>query len=430
MRPIISLFIAASLSTASFAVELSEEHVRALREQLAANAVHGPVVPQPQSILIQPAAAKTIDLTATAFFYDPDTITVNAGDVVTLRVSVPASDGGEGPHGILMDTYIETPQQVSKGQTRSITFTATTAGTFPFVCPNSGCGIGHSNMFGRLIVNAVVVQPPHVTSLSPTSGSTAGGTAVTITGTDFTSGATVTFGGTPATNVQVTSSTSITATTPAHAAGAVSVVVTNPDGQSGTLANGFTYAVPNPTVTAISPNTGPTSGNTFVTVTGTNFQSGATVTVGGAAATNVTVVNATTITAMTPLGPANEQLGAKDVVVTNPNAAKGTLTGGFTYSRPPLAVSLITPSAALVAGGQKIAISGAGFTTALPTTITIGGAAATNIQVVDAVTVTATAPAHAAGPVDVVVNVGGTAVTAKGMFGYVASSPRHHAAKH
>jgi hypothetical protein len=82
---------------------------------------------------------------------------------------------------------------------------------------------------------------PTVTAITPTSGTTAGGTAVTITGTGFLSGATVSLGGTAATGVTVVSSTSITATTAAHAAGAVSVVVTNSDAQSGTLPNGYTY---------------------------------------------------------------------------------------------------------------------------------------------------------------------------------------------
>ena len=76
---------------------------------------------------------------------------------------------------------------------------------------------------------------------SPNSGSTAGGTAVTITGTNFAAGATVTFGGTAATNVVVVNSTTITATTPAGSAGAVTVTVTKVGGQSGSLTNGFTY---------------------------------------------------------------------------------------------------------------------------------------------------------------------------------------------
>jgi hypothetical protein len=54
-------------------------------------------------------------------------------------------------------------------------------------------------------------------------------------------GATVSLGGTAATGVTVVSSTSITATTAAHAAGTVNVVVTNTDGQSGTLSGGYTY---------------------------------------------------------------------------------------------------------------------------------------------------------------------------------------------
>ena len=82
---------------------------------------------------------------------------------------------------------------------------------------------------------------PTVSAITPTSGTTNGGTAVTITGTGFRSGATVSLGGAAATNVSVGNSTSITATTTAHAAGAVNVVVTNTDAQSGTLSNGYTY---------------------------------------------------------------------------------------------------------------------------------------------------------------------------------------------
>ena len=68
---------------------------------------------------------------------------------------------------------------------------------------------------------------------SPNSGSTAGGTAVTITGTNFAAGATVTFGGTAATNVVVVNGTTITATTPAGSAGAVTVTVTDRVGRAG-----------------------------------------------------------------------------------------------------------------------------------------------------------------------------------------------------
>jgi hypothetical protein len=86
---------------------------------------------------------------------------------------------------------------------------------------------------------------PVLTSVTPNVGSTLGRWRVTIAGSRFVSGATVTLGGTAATSVTFTSANSITATTPARAAGAVDVVVTNPDGQSSTLANGYTFAVMN-----------------------------------------------------------------------------------------------------------------------------------------------------------------------------------------
>jgi len=433
MRSTISLVVAIFLSSAAVAKDaVPPEHMEMLREMLRAASNHGPVIPQPETV--NPMAAVTINLTAQGFFFSPAQFTVNQGDVVTINITVPANDTADGAHGILMDTYIETAVNVSKGQTRSVTFTATTAGdSFPFVCPNSSCGLGHSNMFGEMTVRAVVVQPPQINSINPTSGPTTGGTVVTITGVNFNGQATVKFDTTLITNYSVTSSTSITATSPPHAAGAVNVVVTNPDGQSSTLTNAFTYVVPPPaapTVASITPGTGPTSGNTPVTITGTNFRAGATVTIGGVAATNVIVVNATTITALTPLGPVNDQLADKDVVVTNSDATKGTLAAGFDYTRPPLAVALIAPQTTLVGGGSKVTITGSGFTTALPTTVTFGGVAATNVQVVDAVTLTATAPPHAAGTVDVVVNVGGTAVTAKGSFAYLTTVPKRRSAKH
>jgi hypothetical protein len=84
---------------------------------------------------------------------------------------------------------------------------------------------------------------------------------------------------------------------------------------------------PAPTITSIAPTSGPTTGATAVTITGANFQSGATVTIGGVAATNVHFADATTLHADTPAGAE----GAADVVVTNPDGKSATLTGGLTF---------------------------------------------------------------------------------------------------
>jgi alpha-tubulin suppressor-like RCC1 family protein len=83
--------------------------------------------------------------------------------------------------------------------------------------------------------------PPTVSSISPARGAVVGGWPVTITGTNFVAGQSmITFGGSVATNVVVASATSLTATTPPHAAGVVDVVVTTPDGNA-TIAAGFTF---------------------------------------------------------------------------------------------------------------------------------------------------------------------------------------------
>lgn len=77
--------------------------------------------------------------------------------------------------------------------------------------------------------------------VSPNSGPPAGGTGITITGTGFVGPATVSVGGNSCTSVTVVSSTRITCTTPAGTTGQVLVTVTNSDGQSGSLTNGFRY---------------------------------------------------------------------------------------------------------------------------------------------------------------------------------------------
>jgi hypothetical protein len=244
---------------------------------------------------------------------------------------------------------------------------------------------------------------PTVSSLSPNSGSVSGGTAVTITGTNFLAGATVSLGGTAATGVTVVSSTSITATTPAQGAGAVSVVVTNTDGQSGTLANGYTYTSTNPvpSVTAITPNSGPAGVGTAVTITGTNFLAGATVSLGGTAATGVTVVSSTSITATTPAQGA----GAVSVVVTNTDGQSGTLANGYTYTstNPVPGVTAITPNSGPAGGVTVVTITGTNFLAGV--TVSFGGTVATGVTVLSSTSIMATTPVHDAegGVVTVVV---------------------------
>ena len=86
-----------------------------------------------------------------------------------------------------------------------------------------------------------VVDRPIITTVTPTRGPDTGGTPVTIAGSNFKAGASVTFGGAVASNVTVASSNQITCTTPAHFPVTVDVGVSNPDGQSGLFLRGFTF---------------------------------------------------------------------------------------------------------------------------------------------------------------------------------------------
>ncbi len=113
---------------------------------------------------------------------------------------------------------------------------------------------------------------PTVSSIAPTSGPATGGTTVIITGTDLSGATAVSFGGTAATGFTVNSATQITATAPAHAAGAVDITVTTVGGTSATsAADQFTYvAAPTVTSAAFSPSSITTSGTSTLTLTITN----------------------------------------------------------------------------------------------------------------------------------------------------------------
>jgi beta-glucanase (GH16 family) len=86
-----------------------------------------------------------------------------------------------------------------------------------------------------------------------------------------------------------------------------------------------------PGVISVIPDEGCTNGGTAITIIGTNFMSGATVSIGGAAASSVVFVDTNTLTAVTPANPS----GTKNVVVTNPDASAGTLVNGFTCMSAP-----------------------------------------------------------------------------------------------
>ncbi|WDQ35456.1 IPT/TIG domain-containing protein [Paenibacillus marchantiae] len=245
---------------------------------------------------------------------------------------------------------------------------------------------------------------PTITSMSPTSGPTSGGTIVTLTGTNLTDATAVKFGATAAASYTVNSATQITATAPVGSAGTVDVTVTTSGGTSATsAADQYTYLA-EPTITNMSPTSGPTSGGTIVTLTGTNLTRTTGVTFGGRAATSYTVNSAMQIMATAPAGSA----GTVNIVVTTPGGT-ATLMGGYTYFMAEPTITSVSPTSGPTSGGMIVTLTGTNLTDA---TAVKFGATAASYTVNSATQITAIAPAGSAGTIDVTVTTpGGTSAT-------------------
>jgi hypothetical protein len=247
-----------------------------------------------------------------------------------------------------------------------------------------------------------------VTSISPTFGPAAGQTVVTVSGRGFTGATAVKFGNAAASGFTVNSDTSITATAPAGT-GTADVTVTTPAGTSATNPlDVFTYA---PTVTGISPSSGPTTGGTPVTITGTGFTGATAVMFGPNAATSVNVVAPSSISAVAPAG----SLGDVHVTVTT-QAGTSVTTGADKYTYG-ISVTGISPSSA--SSGTVVTVVGGGFTGA--TAVNFGTTPASSFTVGSDTSITATAPAGT-GTVDVTVTgpSGTSATTVSDRFTYTS----------
>jgi hypothetical protein len=165
----------------------------------------------------------------------------------------------EEPHGLGLQTFatnlpIEVGDTVGldnvKGVTDKIGLKEALPGAqFLFWTPPlpEGSTVTATNALGEQEVafNADVQPPPSVSSISPTSGPSTGGTAVTIAGSDFASVSAVDFGGHPVASYSVNSESQIVAASPAATPGAVDVTVTTVAGKSPTgSADVFTYTAP------------------------------------------------------------------------------------------------------------------------------------------------------------------------------------------
>ncbi len=194
---------------------------------------------------------------------------------------------------------------------------ADTSYHFRIVATNAG-----GTSYGPDLLFTTPLNAPTVTAVQPDACLAQGGTMVTITGTNFTDVVAVKFGTLQASDVTVTSPSSISVLSP-PGTGAVNVTVTNTAGTSSTsLADRFTYvpAGKPPTITRLAPVEGSSAGGTSVTVTGKGFTGVTAVVFGSVPANSYSVSSETTLVAVSPGEPA----GTVNVQVATPNGTSAT----------------------------------------------------------------------------------------------------------
>jgi alpha-tubulin suppressor-like RCC1 family protein len=283
------------------------------------------------------------------------------------------------------------------------------ASEVPVPVPNlSGVSAIAASGYHDLAFGVLANTVPSVTGVSPSNGPDAGGTRVTITGTNLTGASAVKFGSANAASFTVSSETSITAISP-PGAGTVDVTVTTPSGTSaktpqdhfsyGPATKGDPEASPGrsthaPTVTNLNPSSGPAAGGTSVTITGTNLTGATAVNFGSANATSFTVVSATSIVAVSPPGA-----GTVCVTVTTPRGQSApSAADHFRYGPT---VNKLEPSTGSVTGGSQVTITGTGFDGA--TAVRFGAISAASFTVNSETSIT-TIPPPAEHRVDVTVS--------------------------
>jgi hypothetical protein len=269
---------------------------------------------------------------------------------------------------------------------------------------------------------ALQLLAPRIGSVIPAAGPLTGGQRVSVSGSGFQAGMSVSIGGTTVT-LTVVSATSFTFITPAEPAGSVQVQVTTSFGPSAlTAADRYTYGSL-PVITSVAPAAGLVTGGQTVTVTGSEFTPAMTATI-GATAVRPTGVTPTSFTFTTP----TEVAGSVPVRVTTLIGASAlSPADAYTYESQPV-ISAVTPSAGPVTGGQVVRVTGSGFVAGM--TATIGGTTVTPSSIT-ASSFSFTTPAESAGYEQVQVTnlAGASALTSaagyiySGLGSYVPLTP-------
>ena len=249
--------------------------------------------------------------------------------------------------------------------------------------------------FSTNLVPFTYYSPESVVSILPTSGPVAGGSVVTVTGTNFTASGTLVcrFGSTRVTATW-SSATRLRCDSPASAAGPVQLAVSNNNQDFSTTSSTFTYYA-NPTVTSLAPTAGPVLGGSAVVVSGTNFVSGNLFCKFGAQVASAAFINSGSALCTSPAGSAGS------IVVEISNNNQDYTTNGVTYLfQAAAAVTSLLPVTGPVVGNTTVTVRGINF---VGTTIfcKFGTATQSQATIVSNTTVMCVSPPASAGVVGV-----------------------------
>lgn len=265
--------------------------------------------------------------------FSPEVLTIEPGDTVTWMFREPShtttSDATTGPE-------VWNSGLVASGGNFSHTFAA--IGDHPYHCAIHSFP-GGTFMNGVITVAAALPEPT-LTAVDPTSGPTAGGTLVTLSGSDFIPDCTATFGGSAEVATDLVDSGTLQATTPTHAAGSVDVTVDCSTGSS-TLSGGFLFTDAL-AITGVSPPSG--APGREVILIGTGFDSAATVHFESISSA-VVFVSPTELRVTVPDLPP----GTVTITVTNPGGESSTFPGFVVLGEPAAIPALTTLGVALLA---------------------------------------------------------------------------------
>ena len=169
-----------------------------------------------------------------------------------------------------------------------------------------------------------------------------------------------------------------------------------------------------PTVTAVTPASGLSTGGTSVIIAGTNFCGITGITIGGVACRSFGATSSTSASCLVPPGVS----GPASVVVTTASGSNAANTL-FSYTQPPPTVTAVSPANGPAAGGTAITLTGTNFTHV--TGITVGGQACASFTVTSATSATCTTPAGTAGSASVVVTTAGGSNATNRLFTYLGT---------